>query len=79
MFYRENEGVEISFISDSMEEEQKETPQSTIQEEQDLGYLSWQIFDDVPERHYTIHCNGYFDKDDHELIYESSIRHLTDT
>ena len=31
----------------------------------------------LTQRHYTIHCNGYFDKDDHELIYESSIRHLT--
>lgn len=71
------EGVEYISISDFMEEEQKETPKQTRQEEQDPGYLSWQIFDDVPERHYTIHCNGYFDKNEHELTYESSIRHLT--
>ena len=76
MFIPEKEGVECISISDFLKEEQKGTPQPTKQEEQDTYYLSWQIFDDVPERRYTIHCNGYFDKDNLELTSESSIMHL---
>ena len=50
-----------------------EEEQSTKQEEQDTSYLSWHIFHDVPARHYTIHCDGYFDKNNQEIISETSI------
>ena len=35
------------------------------------------MFDEIPERLYTIQCEGYFDKNDKPLKDETSIKHLT--
>ena len=44
---------------------------------QDLTYKRWQIFDEIPERVYTIQCEGYIDNDGKPLDDETSIKHLT--
>ena len=53
-------------------------PEQTSQEElQDPCYIRWQMFDEIPERIYTIQCEGYFDKNNNPLNDEESIKYLT--
>lgn len=41
------------------------------------NYIQWQMFDDIPERVYTIECEGYIDKNGRYIDDESSLKHLT--
>ena len=56
---------------------QQVEPIPTPEEIHDPSYIRWQMFDEIPERLYTIQCEGYFDKNDKPLKDETSIKHLT--
>lgn len=45
--------------------------------EQDLSYIWWPIFDEIPKQVYTIKCEGYFNKNGQQLDNEASIKHPT--
>ena len=57
----------------------KETVNTEVKEtdETDPTYIRWQIFDEIPERIYTIQCDGYVDKNGQPLSDETTIKHLT--
>ena len=46
-------------------------------EQIDPTYIRWQMFDEIPERFYTIQCDGYVDMNGKPLTNEASIKHLT--
>ena len=77
-----NEGIEIMSVNYFRDEsdplkEQVEPEPIPEEELQDLCYMRWQMFDEIPERVYTIQCEDYFDKNDKPLDDEESIKHLT--
>ena len=51
---------------------------TTTPEVQDPNYIRCQIFYEIPERLYTIECEGYVDKDCKSLTDETTIKYLTD-
>ena len=48
-----------------------------VMQKADPCYIRWQMFDEIPERVYTIECEGYVDKNGNPLDDEDSIKHLT--
>ena len=49
----------------------------TSNEQQNPYYIQWQMFDDDPERVYTIEFEGYSNKNGRYLDDEASLKHLT--
>lgn len=45
--------------------------------EQDPTYIRCQIYNEIPERLYSIECEGYVDKNGKPLDNETTIKHLT--
>ena len=75
------EGMKSISINDFRDDDdplkQQIEPIPTPEEVHDPSYIRWQMFDEIPERLYTIQCEGYFDKNDKPLKDETSIKHLT--
>ena len=51
--------------------------QQVMNETTDPTYIRLKVLDEIPERVYTIKCEGYFDKNGNPLTDEESIKHLT--
>ena len=75
------EGMKSISINDFRDDDdplkQQIEPIPTPEEVHDPSYIRWQMFDEIPERLYTIQCEGYFDKNGHPLEDETTIKHLT--
>ena len=79
-----HEGIVILSINDFHDDDdtlkehlERVNPILTPKEVQNPSYIQWQIFDDIPERVYTIQCEGYFDKNGYPLDDETTTKHLT--
>ena len=91
LYYRIHEGIKWESVDDYRDPvpdaddafatadplKQQVEPIPAPEEVQDPSYIRWQMFDEIPERLYTIECEGYFDKNSKPLDDEKKIKHLT--
>ena len=56
---------------------QQVEPIPTPEEFHHPSYIRWQMFDEIPQRLYTIQCEGYIDNKGKPLNDETLIKHFT--
>ena len=72
--YESMKSISINdFHNDDDPLKQQIEPIPTPEEVHDPSYIRWQMFDEIPERLYTIRCEGYFDKNGKPCVWKLKI------